>query len=211
MTYLLQYNNNNNNNPPTCGAEDPRGPVPVTLHGSGANRVLAAQHGAVRQRLGPQPLQQAAARLLHVLLRHLREGAVLGGGVVGRVHGGAGRREGGERGARRERGQGLRGVVRAFGLALAQGVRGEHGAVSGHGLRRRRVAEGGVVQLPGPVVALVLRDAVDVGETDGAEGASAGRQRAAAGGQRAAAAAGRHRQGAGRQAGDTGGGGSEET
>lgn len=63
-----------------------------------------------------------------------------------------------------------------------------------------------VERLAGPLEPLVLREAVDVTETDGAEGASAGRQGAPTGGQRAAAAAGRHRQRAGRQA-----GGEEET
>lgn len=60
----------------------------------------------------------------------------------------------------------------------------------------------GVERLPSPVMALILGDAVNVTETDGAEGASAGRQRATTRGERATAAAGRHRQRTGRQAGD---------
>lgn len=60
----------------------------------------------------------------------------------------------------------------------------------------------GVERLPSPVMALILGDAVNVTETDGAEGASAGRQRATTRGERATAAAGRHCQRTGRQAGD---------
>lgn len=84
----------------TCGVES----FPVALavqlvDGDGAASVLAAaQHGAAMdQRLGPQPFQQPPTGLLHVLLGHLRQRAVLGGRVVGRVHRRAGRREGGER------------------------------------------------------------------------------------------------------------------
>lgn len=161
--------------------------------------VVQLVHGADGvQRLGPQPLQQPAARLLHVLLRHLGERAVLRGRVVGGVHGRAGGRQRGQRGAGRERGQRLRRVVGALGLA--RGVGGEHGAVSGRGLRRQQEAQVGVERLPGAVVPLVLRDAVDVAEADGAEGAAARSQGAATGGQGAAAAAGRHCQRAGRQA-----------
>lgn len=188
----------------------------VQLVDGGGATVLAAQHAAtpaVRQRLGPQPLQQPPAGLLHVLLGHLGQRAVLRRRVVGRVHGRAGRRQRGERGARGERGQRLRRVVGALGgLGRRQRVRRERGAVPARALRRRQVAQVRLVRL-GAVVALVQRDAVDVGEADGAERAAAGRQRAAAGRQRAAAAAGRDGQGAGRQAaggGGRAGGGSEE-
>ncbi len=61
----------------------------------------------------------------------------------------------------------------------------------------------GVKRLPGSLVTLILREAVDVTETDGAEGAPAGRQGAPTGGERATAAAGRHRQRTGRQAAET--------
>lgn len=122
--------------------------------------------------------------------------------MVRRVHGRAGRRQGRERGAGGEGGQGLRGVVRALALALRHVFGVEDRAVPGRALRGQQVSEVWVESLRRPFVALVLRHAVDVAEADGAEGATAGGQGAPAGGQRAAAAAGGDRQRTGRQAGD---------
>lgn len=185
---------------PTCGGERRlSGAVSVDLlqlvRGGGAQRV--------QQALPPQPFQQAAARLLHVLLCHLGQGAVLGGRVVRSVHGGAGRRQGRQRGPGGQGGQGLRGIMGAFGFTLVQRVRGEQAAVSGHCFWGEEVTEVGIQRFRGALVAFVLGDAVDVSETDGAEGAAAGGEGAAAGGQGAPAAAGGHGQGAGRQAADT--------
>lgn len=89
----------------------------------------------------------------------------------------------------------------AFGFALGQWVRVKHGAVSGYSLQGQQVAQVGFERLPCPLVAVVLRETVDVSETDRAEGASAGCQGAPAGGQRPPAATGRHRQRTGRQTG----------
>lgn len=96
--------------------------------------------------------------------------------MVGRVHGRAGGREGGQGRTGGEGGQGLRRVVRTLGFAVVQGLRVEHRAVSGHGFQWQKITQVGVQRLPSGVVAFVLGHAINITEADGAERASAGRQ-----------------------------------
>lgn len=89
--------------------------------------------------------------------------------------------------------------MRAFGFAVVQGLRDEHGAVSRQGFQRQKIPQVGVQWLPSGVVAFILGHAINITEADGAERASAGCQRAPARGQRSTTAAGGYSQRTGRQ------------
>ena len=142
--------------------------------GRRARRVFVPQGGG----LSAQPVQGAQARHLEGV-PELGQGRVSRGREEGRVQGRAGRGQRGQGGAR---GQGRQGLRRVQGAPLFVQARGARGVRQG-GVPAQRV-EGDEVEAQERaalgVGLLVLREAVDVGEADGAQGAAAGGQGAAA-------------------------------